>query len=57
MKAQNLAEKGNVPMLKYLLGNHLKWSERTTIETTDTSVPFALAYTVDDLKKDSDDQA
>jgi hypothetical protein len=56
IKALQMALKGHWPALKYQLSNQLGWSERTTIDTSESSKPFTLAYTVDDLKKESDDQ-
>lgn len=50
IKAQQLAEKGSVPMIKYLLGNHLGWSEKIeTKETGNTST--VVVYQSYDKKK------
>ena len=50
-----IMKKGNASMAIWLGKQYCGQKDKTEI-TSDQSKPFTLAYTVDDLKKESDDQ-
>lgn len=55
MKAQQLAEKGNWPALKYLLGNHLNWSEKVEVQSSDNN-PTIVTRVFDPREKPDDEK-